>query len=286
MSTADLAGKTILVTGANSGIGKEASVKLAARGAKIVMVARDPSRGEAALAEVKKRSGSDDVSLLLCDFSSQKSIRELAATVIEKLPRLDVLVNNAGAVNEKREVTEDGIERTFAVNHLGYFLLTNLLLELLEKSAPARVVNVASRAHYKGDLDFDDLGFEQGGYGILKAYQRSKLANVLFTRELARRLEGKGVTVNCLHPGVVSTNIWSGAPFFAQPVLQLMKWFSMVTPEQGGDTIVQLAADPALEGRTGGYWSDLKPKAPSPLAQNDEVARKLWETSEKLVGLS
>lgn len=286
MSAADLAGKTILITGANSGIGKEASVKLASRGATIVMVARDPSRGEAALAEVKQRSGSEDVSLLLCDFSSQKSIRALAATVIEKFPRLDVLVNNAGTVNEKRGVTEDGIEKTFAVNHLGYFLLTNLLLPLLEKSTPARIVNVASRGHYKGDMDFDDLGFEKGGYGILKAYQRSKLANVLFTRELSKRLEGKGVTVNCLHPGVVATNIWSGAPAIAQPILQLMKWFTMVTPEQGGDTIVQLAADPKLEGRTGEYFSDLKPKVPSAIAQDDAVAKKLWDASEKLVGLA
>lgn len=281
----DLKGKVILVTGATSGIGEEASVKLAARGATLVLVGRNAEKTRKVVEEVKRRAGSERVSSLLCDFSSQKSIRALAAEFKATHDRLDVLVNNAGTVNEKRVVTEDGIENTFAVNHLGYFLLTNLLLDLLEKSAPARIVNVASRAHYKGDLDFDDLGYEKGGYFILKAYQRSKLANVLFTRTLAKRLEGTGVVVNCLHPGVVATNIWSGAPWFAKPVLAFMKRFTMVSAETGGDTIVQLAADPSIEGKTGGYYSDLKLKKPAPLALDAALGDRLWAKSEELVGL-
>lgn len=286
MSANDLEGRVILVTGATNGIGLEASVKLAARGATLVLVGRDPTRSARAVDEVKRRGGSDRVSVLMCDFASQRSIRELAATFREKHDRLHVLVNNAGTVNEKRVLTEDGIERTFAVNHLGYFLLTHLLQDLLVKSAPARVVNVASRGHYKGTMDLDDLGFERGGYGIMKAYQRSKLGNVLFTNELARRLENTGVTANSLHPGVVATNIWSGAPVIAKPVLALMKRLTMVSPQTGADTIVQLAADPSLEGRTGEYWSEQKLKEPAPLARDEALAKALWKKSEALVGLA
>lgn len=286
MSANDLEGRIILVTGATSGIGLEASVKLASRGATLVLVGRAPKRTASAVDEVKRRGGSDRVSMLMCDFASQKSIRAMAANFREKHNRLHVLVNNAGTVNKQRQLTVDGIEHTFAVNHLGYFLLTNLLLDLLIESAPARVVNVASRGHYRGTMDLDDLGFEHGGYGIMKAYQRSKLGNVLFTNELARRLQGTGVTANSLHPGVVATNIWSGAPAFARPVLALMKRFTMVSPETGGDTIVQLAADPSLEGHTGEYWSEQKLKEPAPLARDEALAKALWARSEKLVGLA
>src|SRR6185295_2396790 len=197
----DVRGKTILVTGATSGIGLEAAVELARRGARIVMVGRDPGRTEAAVKNVSARSGSRDVSHLLCDFSSQAAIRSLATTLLARLDRLDVLVNNAGGVNKTRRLTVDGIEATFAINHLGYFLLTNLLRDLLVRSAPARVVTVASIGHRHGTLDFDDLGYERGGYGLRRAYERSKLANVLFASELARRLEGTGVTSNSVHPG-------------------------------------------------------------------------------------
>src|SRR5262245_24668108 len=175
---AELGGKTALVTGANSGLGLETSARLAAMGAGLVMVARDPGKGEAAVEEVKSKSGSKTVSLLVCDFASQKSIRALAEQVGRACSRLDILVNNAGSVNPTRELTEDGIERTFAVNHLGYFLLTNLLLDLLKKSAPARIVNVASVGHRDGTMDFDDLGFEKD-YFVMRAYARSKLGNVL-----------------------------------------------------------------------------------------------------------
>jgi NAD(P)-dependent dehydrogenase (short-subunit alcohol dehydrogenase family) len=183
-------GKIVLITGANSGIGFEASLKLARRGAEVVMVARDATKAERAVAEIKSRSGSLKVSSLLCDFASQAAIRALASAFSAKFLRLDVLINNAGSVNDHRQLTSDGIEQTFAVNHLGYFLLSNLLLDLLKKSAPARVVNVSSIAQREGAIDFDNLNYEQGGYSTMKAYARSKLSNVLFTRELARRLAG------------------------------------------------------------------------------------------------
>lgn len=281
---ASLDGKTILLTGASAGIGRVAAAKLATMGAEMVLVARDRARLDAAVDEVKRLSGSQKVSSLVCDFASQAQIRRLAGEFRASHPRLDVLVNNAGSVSPSREVTEDGIERTFAVNHLGYFLLTNLLLDVLEKSAPARVVNVASIGHRQGTMDLDDPGFEKGGYFIMKAYSRSKLGNVLFTRELARRLEGKGVTVNALHPGAVATHIWSHAPWYTRPFIPLAKRF-MIPPEKGADIIVHLAASPDLEGKTGGYYERYKLVPPSPLAQDDALARKLWDLSASLTHL-
>lgn len=278
-------GKTILITGATSGIGLEASVELARRGARMFLVGRDAGRTQAAVEQVKARSGSGEVSSFLCDFSSQASIRALAGEVLGRLDRLDVLINNAGGVNKTRELTMDGIEKTFAVNHLGYFLLTNLLLDLLKRSAPARVVTVASIGHRKGTLDFDDLGFERGGYWIMRAYTRSKLANVLFAAELARRLAGTGVTSNSLHPGSVATNIWSGAPAWTKPLIQILFRPFFLTAEEGGATIVQLAADPALEGVTGKYFEKGVPVPPAPLAQDEALAKRLWDVSAAMVGL-
>src|SRR3954454_15457152 len=266
-------GKTVLITGATGGIGLEAAVELARRGARMFLVGRDPGRTGAAVAQVKARSGSGDVSSFLCDFSSQASIRALAGEVLGKLDRLDVLVNNAGAVNKTRELTVDGIEKTFAVNHLGYFLLTNLLLDLIKRSAPARVVTVASIGHRRGTIDFDHLGFERGGYWIMKAYTRSKLANVLFAAELARRLAGTGVTSNSLHPGSVKTNIWSGAPRWAKPLIWLLFRPSMISAAEGAATIVQLVASPELEGITGQYFEHGKAVAPAPLAQDENLAK-------------
>ena len=276
----DLANKTVLVTGANSGIGLEACVKLARMGATVVMVARDEKKLESAIADVKARGDSTRISGLLCDFSVQARIHDLAKKFVAGHDHLDVLVNNAGTVNDVRRVTTDGFERTFAVNHLGYFTLTNLLLPLLQKSAPARIVNVSSGTHRKGDLDWDDLQMEKG-YFIMRAYTRSKLANVLFTRELAKRLEGTGVTVNALHPGGVATNIYSGAPWYAKPLVAMAKLF-MDTPEQGGDTLVYLASSADVEGKTGGYYEKNTLVDPAPLAQDDAVAKKLWSVSESL----
>ena len=282
--TWDVKGKTVLVTGATSGIGLESSVELARRGARVVMVGRDAGRTEAAHADVAARSGSSEVSTLLCDFSSQAAIRALAQSFRERHAALHVLVNNAGGVNKKRRLTADGIEATFAVNHLGYFLLTNLLLDLLVNSAPARVVTVASAGHRRGSLNFQDLGFEKG-YGVMRAYARSKLANVLFANELARRLAGTGVTSNSLHPGVVATNIWSGAPWWAKPIIAVLFRPFFTSAENGGLRIVQLAADPELEGVTGRYFEDGEEIDPAPLARDEPLARRLWDVSAALAGL-
>jgi NAD(P)-dependent dehydrogenase (short-subunit alcohol dehydrogenase family) len=280
---AELSGKTVLITGANSGIGLEASVKLARLGAEVVMVGRDRRRLEAALADVKARAPTERARSLVCDFASQRDVRALAQEVTRTLPRLDVLVNNAGSVSAGRQVTADGLEQTFAVNHLGYVLLTHLLLDLLKRSAPSRIVNVASVAHRRGDLDFEDLQMEKG-YTTMRAYSRSKLCNVLFTRELARRLDGTGVTANCLHPGAVATRIWSHAPLAVRPILAVAKLF-MISPEQGADPIVHLAASPALEGKTGGYYEKGQLTRPSRLASDDAVARRLWDVSAALAGI-
>ena len=282
----DIRGKTVLVTGATSGIGLEASVALARQGARVIMVGRNQAKTEAARADVASRSGSKEVSSLLADFASQASVRALADAVRSRADRLDVLVNNAGGVNKARTVTADGIETTFAVNHLGYFLLTNLLLDLVVKSAPARVVTVASVGHRRGTLDFEDLGFERGGYSIMRAYSRSKLANILFANELARRRAGSGVTSNSLHPGSVDTNIWSGAPLWAKPIIQVLLRPFFISAEKGGERIVQLAASPELEGVTGKYFEDGKVVDPAPLARDASLATRLWDVSARMVGLA
>jgi NAD(P)-dependent dehydrogenase (short-subunit alcohol dehydrogenase family) len=280
----DVRGKTILVSGATSGIGLEASVELARRGAHVALVGRDPVRVVAACQTVRARSGSREVSTFLCDFASQAAIRGLADAFRARHDRLHVLVNNAGGVNKARRQSVDGVELTFAVNHLGYFLLTNLLLDLLVRSAPARVVTVASIGHRRGTLDFDDLGFERG-YSIMRAYTRSKLANVLFAAELARRLAGTGVTSNSLHPGSVATNIWSGAPTWAKPIIALLYRPFLVSAAKGAATIVQLAASPELEGVTGRYFEQGAPVEPAPLARDEALARRLWDVSAGLAGL-
>jgi NAD(P)-dependent dehydrogenase (short-subunit alcohol dehydrogenase family) len=280
----DVRGKTILVTGATSGIGLEASVELARRGARVVMVGRDHRKTETAEAEVRARSGSRDVSHLMCELSSQASIRGLAAAYRAKHERLDVLVNNAGGVNKTRLLSADGIEMTFAVNHLASFLLTSLLLDLLRASAPARVVTVASVGHRRGTLDFADLGFERG-YAIMTAYARSKLANVLFAAELSRRLAGSGVTSNSLHPGAVATNIWSGAPGWAKPIIHLFFKPFFISAELGGANLVRLVASPELDGVTGQYFEQAARANPARLARDEALARRLWDVSAELTGL-
>jgi NAD(P)-dependent dehydrogenase (short-subunit alcohol dehydrogenase family) len=277
--------KVVLVTGATSGIGLEACVQLCALGARVVMVGRDSKKTEACVQDVMARSRSDKVTHLICDFSSQAQVRELAANVRAHHERLHVLVNNAGTVNKTRRLSPDGIEATFAVNHLGYFLLTHLLCSLLVESAPARVISVASVGHRHGSLDFDDLGFERGGYAIMKAYGRSKLANVLFAAELARRLSGTGVTSNSLHPGGVATNIWSGAPLFAKPFIALA-WPFFISPRQGASYIVDLATRPELQETSGVYFERDKQVLPSPAARDPALAERLWDVSAKLTGTS
>jgi NAD(P)-dependent dehydrogenase (short-subunit alcohol dehydrogenase family) len=281
----DVRGKTILISGASSGIGFHAAIDLASRGARIAIVGRDPHRSETAAREVAARSGSKDVSMFLCDFSSQAAVRRLAETFRGRYDRLDVLVNNAGGVNKARTITADGIETTFAVNHLAGFLLTNLLLDSLVRSAPARIVTVASVAHRQASLDFGDLQFERG-YSIMRAYSRSKLANILFAHELARRLAGTGVTSNSLHPGSVDTRIWSGAPLWAKPLIQIVFRRFFISAAEGGSYIVRLVANPELNAVTGQYFEKDKASTPSPLALDQALARRLWDVSAALVNES
>jgi NAD(P)-dependent dehydrogenase (short-subunit alcohol dehydrogenase family) len=281
----DLAGKTLLITGATSGIGLEASLALARMGARIVMVGRDPLKTAERVGEVRSRSGTSRVESLLCDLASQAQVRALAESFLAKYERLHVLVNNAGTVYVKRTVTRDNVEATFAVNYLSPFLLTNLLLDRLIQSEPSRVVNVTSSGHYGGTLDLNDLGFERG-YQIMRAYSRSKLAEVLFTRELARRLQGTGVTANCVHPGAVATSIWDRAPAYTRPIFAVAKRIAMISPEAGAATLVYLAASPDVAGKTGLYFENNQPKAPSRLALDDALATRLWDESAKLVRLA
>jgi len=277
--------RTYLVTGATDGIGLHACRQIAEQGGHVVMVGRNPEKTLAAVAEVRAAAPAGRVESQLCDFASLASVRELATRALAAYPRIDVLVNNAGTVFADRTVTEDGFEATFAVNHLGGFLLTELLKERLVESAPSRIVFTSSVGHFRGSMDLDDPGFEHGGYGIMRAYSRSKLANVLYARHLARDLEGRGVTVNALHPGSVATGIWSRAPWFARPVLAVAKRLAMVSPEEGGKTITYLATSPEVEGKTGGYYDKNRLTQPSDLAQDDELGQRLYDESRRLVGL-
>jgi retinol dehydrogenase-14 len=282
---ADLTGKTCVVTGANNGIGKVTAAALASMGARVVMVCRDPARGEAARAEIAERAGSDRVDLLIADMASQRQVRQAATDIRARYDRLDVLVNNAGAMNTARTLTEDGIETTWAVNHLAYFLLTNELLDLLKASGPARVVSVSSRAHVGARIDFDDVQGERkfGGYRI---YGQSKLANVLFTYELARRLEGDGVTANCLHPGVVATGFGRNNKndLFGRAFGAVMTGIRplLTSPERGAETSIHLAASPEVEGVSGKYFSAKKAVRSSPETYDEATARRLWELSEAM----
>jgi retinol dehydrogenase-14 len=276
--------KVCLITGATSGIGKATSMGLANMGASVVMVGRDRGRGEAALAEIKEGSANASVDLMLSDLSSQEQVRRLADEFKETYTRLDVLINNAGGFHSKRITTADGLETTFAVNHLAYFLLTNLLLDVLEASAPSRVVNVSSGDHSNGTIDFDDLQGEKGYKGA-KAYSQSKLANVLFTYELARRLEGTGVTANCLHPGAgVRTNFGSGVSgifgFTVRALRPLMK-----SPEKGAETSIYLASSPEVQGLSGRYFVKKAGARSSDASRDERTARGLWEVSAELTRL-
>ena len=275
-------GKTVIVTGANAGIGKVTASELAAMGAKVTMVCRDKARGEEALRDVRSTSGGD-VDLMLCDFGSLASIRSFAAAFKDSHDRLDVLVNNAGAIIGERRQTADGFEMTFGVNHLGYFLLTNLLLDLLKKSAPSRIVNVASDVHRQGKLDWDDLQHEKKSYAQFRAYSDSKLCNVLFTVELARRLQGTGVTANSLHPGVVGTNFGTTGSKLFQVIVKLGGPF-LLSPAKGARTSIHLAASPEVEGVTGKYFAKSREAKPSAASVDPDAARRLWDVSAKMVG--
>ena len=269
-----------LVTGATSGIGRVAATALAGMGATVLLAGRDRGRGSAALEEIRRRGGSAE--FLQADFSSLHAVRELAAEVRSRYPRLDVLLNNAGGVNAERRLTPDGIEQTFAVNHLATFLLTEELRDLLVASAPARIVTVSSEAHRMlKALDFDNLQGEQSYKGF-RAYAISKLANILFTYELDRRLHGTGVTANCLHPGTVRTGIWGAARGVLRLLVLLVQPF-MISAERGAQPLIKLASDPACAAVSGRYFLKGKEARSSPLSYDTEVAARLWETSATLI---
>ncbi len=273
-----LEGKTVLVTGASRGIGRCAASALAGMGARVLMVCRDRARGAQARAEI-----GGETQLYLADLSSQQSIRALAAEVIAREPRLDVLVNNAGGVNGPRQLTADGLEKTFATNHLAYFLLTHLLLDLLKKSAPSRIISVASSADRGGKIELDNLQGERRYVGY-RAYCTSKLCNVAFTFELARRLQGTGVTASAVHPGLVASNFGHEGGGFLGVMAKLGRPFSL-TPEQGADTVVWLASLPDASAHHGQYLTRRHPLRSHPQAYDTDVQRRLWEESERLVGL-
>jgi len=273
-------GKLVLITGATAGIGKETAFGLAKLGAHVVMVGRNQQRSEAAQAEVKQRSGNEHVDLLLADLSSQDHIRKLAAEFKSRYDRLDVLVNNAGALNFNRLITVDGYEVTFAVNHLAYFLLTNLLLDVLKGSAPARIINISSNAHEGGHLSFDDLMGERG-YTGMRAYSQSKLANIVFSYDLAERLNGTGVTVNAVHPGFVGSEFAKNNGLLYRIGMNILRPF-IRTVQQGADTIIYLASAPEVEGITGKYWYERQPIQSIRESHDANVQRRLWEVSEEL----
>jgi NAD(P)-dependent dehydrogenase (short-subunit alcohol dehydrogenase family) len=275
-------GKVCVVTGATSGIGKAAATALARLGAQVVLVGRDQGRAEAAAAEIGA-IGPVPPKVEIADLASMEQVRALAGR-LASLERLDVLINNAGLVLGERRVTKDGFEHVFAVNHLAPFLLTNLLLPKLAGSAPARVVTVTSDAHSAAKLDLDDPSLEHG-WDSWRSYANSKLANILFTRELARRLDGTGVTANCAHPGVVRTGFGrEGKPLLRLGTTIARPFF--LSPERGADTIVYLASSPDVAGETGGYYVKRQRREPSAAARDDAAARKLWEISEQMTGLT
>ena len=282
---APLSGKTILITGATNGIGRAAARELARAGATIALVGRNPQRIATTVAAIRRESGNGAVNGLQADLSLLSEVRQLAAEFQQRYERLDVLLNNAGAVFRQREDTAEGFERTFALNHLSYFLLTNLLLDLLQRSAPARVINVASTGHHSaGHFDFENIDGRKswGGTGF-PAYALSKLANILFTRELARRLEGSGVTANALHPGTVLTDIWKSS--FIARIVGFFGLLFMRRPERGAETMVWLATAPEIAADSGGYYVDCQPAPLSRGARDDAAARRLWELSVRLCGL-
>ena len=277
-------GKVCMVTGATSGIGQVTAAALAMQGAHVIVVGRNRAKAQQVVGEIRRQTGNDAVWYLLADFSDLQQVRELAAAFSAQYSQLDVLVNNAGTYFNTRHPAPGGVEMTFHVNHLAHFLLTNLLLDTLTASAPARIVNVTSRAHEYDNMDFDDLGFERSYFGM-KAYARSKLANLLFTYELARRLAGSGVTVNAVHPGPVATDIWrTNFPVLGPAIKWVMSLFAL-TPEEGADTLIYLASSPEVEGVTGTYFVEREAIASSPLSYDEQVAARLWEVSEQLTAV-
>ena len=273
-------GKVCLVTGATDGIGKVSARVLAELGAKVIIVGRNPEKSAIVLAELKSISGNENIDLLMADLAVMQEVRDLAEQVISRYDRIDVLLNNAGGYFTKHEITSDGLEMTFALNHMSYFLLTNKLMELLKYSAPARIVNVSSDAHYGVDMEFENLNGEQE-YKAWKAYQKSKLANVLFTYELLKKVPGN-ITVNCLHPGFVATNFGHNNGGFFGPVLKIAQRISAINPEEGAKTSIFLCSAPEVKGVSGKYFYKCQPKTSSRESRNMDTGKRLWQISSDI----
>ncbi|HEY0522287.1 MAG TPA: SDR family oxidoreductase [Stellaceae bacterium] len=279
-------GKICVITGGTAGIGLAASLQIGAlRPARMILVGRNRQRGEAAVARLRREAPAVPVEIRYADLSSLAEVRRVASEIAGSVDRIDVLVNNAGAIFDRRETTADGLERTFALNHMSYFLLTHLLLDRVRAAGPgARIVNTASEAHRGATLDVDDLQNARR-YGGWLAYRRSKLANILFTRELARRLEGSGVVANCLHPGFVASEFGNNNGFLFRNALGLAKRAMAITPEDGAKTITYLAGDPAAAAVSGRYFEKSRELRPSRAAEDDAAARRLWAESERIAGI-
>lgn len=283
--TADLSGKTCLITGATSGIGEATAHALTAMGADLFLLCRNQAKAERCKADIVKKIGQNRVTLLIGDLASQAEIRRVAQAFLRYDKPLHLLVNNAAVINAKRRLTVDGHEEMFGVNHLAYFLLTHLLLDRLKDSAPARIVNVASEGHvFANHIQFEDLTYQKN-FRMMKVYGHSKLANILFTRELARRLEGSGVTANAVHPGGVATGIGSQNGLLGK-IAKLIMRLMLQSPEEGAATSVYLSNSPEVEGVTGCYFANCREKQPRPWAMDDDAAKRLWSVSEELTGLS
>jgi NAD(P)-dependent dehydrogenase (short-subunit alcohol dehydrogenase family) len=279
--------KTCLITGANSGIGKEVALHLAQQGYHVILVCRNQARGNATLTEIKAKTQSNSIDLIIADLSSQAEVRSLANTILQRYSQLHVLINNAGIIALKKSYSVDNIEMVLATNHLGPFLLSYLLLDILKKSAPSRIINVSSEAHKLGEINFEDLQYNSRPYQFMKVYGQSKLLMNLSTFELARRLYGSGVTVNCLHPGAVNTRLGSdnATNFLIRAIDKFIKFF-LISPKKAAQTPIYLATSPEVATITGNYFAKSKIKKSSETSNDLELAKKVWDISNKLVGIT
>lgn len=283
MQEKTLKGKRCLITGANSGIGLATAIAIAQKGAEVIIVCRNLAKANVAKEQIINKSGNKKVALLLADFADQASIRRMAEQFHQEYGQLDILINNAGLIASNREETADGYEYTFAVNHLGYFMTTCLLMPALQAAPSARIVSVSSEAHRIGEINFDDIQLRRG-YTNMKAYAQSKLANILFTDTLAKKLKDTNITANCLHPGVVKTNFAGEGDLLMKGMFLLARPF-MISATEGAQTSIYLASSPEVEGVTGKYFAKCKKKRPATRATNPDTAEQLWKLSESMTGV-